>query len=94
MKNKLSPFKKFGSKKKLNPYQQYGIHKVTTRIQKVPENGTEICQPLDRRTFGILKSKLSKTVTSNIYLKIERFEIITKLVVISKHPVQLGVYLD
>lgn len=44
----------------------------------VPANGTSIFQPLDRKIFGIVKSKLRKFARSDIYSGSERFEIITQ----------------
>lgn len=44
----------------------------------VPANGTSIYQPLDRRVFGILKSKMRSFAKSNIYSGKDRFHIITE----------------
>lgn len=44
----------------------------------VPANGTSIFQPLDRRVFGILKSKMRSFAKSNIYSGKDRFYKITE----------------
>ena len=44
----------------------------------VPANSTSIYQLLDRKLFGIVKSKLRSFAKSNIYSGKERFRIITE----------------
>ena len=44
----------------------------------VPANGTSEYQPLDRRIFGILKSKLRSLAGSRIFAGSQRFEMIAK----------------
>ena len=44
----------------------------------VPANGTSIYQPLDRRIFGIVKSKLRSFAKSDIFSGPDRFKIITE----------------
>ena len=44
----------------------------------VPANGKSEYQPLDRRIFGILKSKLDSLSVSWIFTGYERFEMIAK----------------
>lgn len=50
--------------------------KLKIQLIYVPANGTSIYQPLDRKAFGILKSKMKSFAKSCIYSGKERFHII------------------
>ena len=52
--------------------------KLYIELIYVPVNGTSDFQPLDRKIFGILKSKLRSLAGSKLFSGIERFEMITK----------------